>query len=151
MQRIALFVLLVLLVGGCTPANDAPVQQRLTIYTGRDKDEVARVVELFTTKFPKYKGNVNTITLGAQAALDRLRAEKSNPQAGFLWGGTLQGLQQAASEGLLAPSNPASANLIDDSRKDPQGRWYAEMLLPEVIIYNRELVTPEPAPKDWRD
>src|SRR5262245_46552765 len=77
MQRIALFVLLVLLAGACTPATDAPAQQSLTIYTGRDKDEVARVVDLFTTKFPKYKGNVNTITLGAQAALDRLRAEKS--------------------------------------------------------------------------
>src|SRR5262245_49520803 len=151
MQRIAMLMLFVLVAGGCTPATDAPTPQTLTIYTGRDKDEVARVVDLFTAKFPQYKGHVNTITLGAQAALDRLRAEKSNPQAGFLWGGTLQGLQQAANEGLLAPSSPTSANLIDDSRKDPQGRWYAEMLLPEVIIYNRELVTPEPAPKDWRD
>jgi iron(III) transport system substrate-binding protein len=108
-------------------------------------------VELFTAKYPKYKGNVNTITLGAQAALDRLRAEKSNPQAGFLWGGTLQNLEQAANEGLLAPSNPTSANLIDASRKDPQGRWYAEMLLPEVIIYNHDLLKPDQAPKDWDD
>ncbi len=149
MRRLCLIVLLA--VNGCraTPNNSA--QQTLTIYTGRDKDEVAHVVELFTSKFPKYKDNVNTITLGAQAALDRLRAEKSNPQAGFLWGGTLQGLQQAASEGLLVPSNPASADLIAASRKDPQGRWYAEMLIPEVIIYNHDLLKPEQAPKDWDD
>jgi iron(III) transport system substrate-binding protein len=149
MQRIVLFLLFVMIACGCTPATEAPAQQTLTIYTGRDKDEVARVVDLFTAKFPKYKGSVNTITLGAQAALDRLRAEKANPQAGFLWGGTQQGLQQAANEGLLAPSTPAHAHLIDASRKDPQGRWYAEMLLPEVIIYNHELLKPDQAPKDW--
>src|SRR4051812_40655242 len=98
MQRIVL-LLLVFLTCACTRNVDS--QQNLTIYTGRDKDEVAKV-DLFTKQYPAYK--VNTITLGAQAALDRLRAEKSNPQAGFLWGGTLQGLQQAANEGLLAPS-----------------------------------------------
>src|SRR5262249_45832797 len=124
-------------------------QRTLTIYTGRDKDEVAKVVELFTKQHPEYQGRVNTITLGAQAALDRLRAEKSNPQAGFLWGGTLQGLQQAANEGLLAPSAPMHANLIDSARKDAQGRWYAEMLLPEVIIYNHDLLKADQAPKDW--
>jgi iron(III) transport system substrate-binding protein len=152
MRRTVFSIIFFLLSCGCTgaPATDE-AQQSLTIYTGRDKDEVARVVELFTAKYPQYQGRVNTITLGAQAALDRLRAEKSNPQAGYLWGGTLQGLQQAADEGLLAASNPTSANLIDASRKDPQGRWYAEMLLPEVIIYNHDLLKPEDAPKDWDD
>jgi iron(III) transport system substrate-binding protein len=151
MRRIALLLSILLFAAGCTPATNEPAQQSLTIYTGRDKDEVARVVDLFTAQYPQYKGHVSTITLGAQAALDRLRAEKSNPQAGFLWGGTLQGLQQAASEGLLAPSSPTNSHLIDASRKDPEGRWHAEMLLPEVIIYNHELLKPEEAPKDWDD
>src|SRR5215472_7850644 len=148
-MRPVLLGLFLLLVSGC--AKNVESSPGLTIYTGRDKDEVAHVIDLFTQKFPQYKDHVNTIRLGAQAALDRLRAEKSNPQAGFLWGGTLQGLEQAANEGLLVPSNPASANLIDASRKDPQGRWYAEMLLPEVIIYNDDLVKPDQAPKDWDD
>ena len=60
-------------------------------------------------------------------------------------------MQQAADEGLLVASQPASGNLIDASRKDPQGRWYAEMLLPEVIIYNHDLLKPEDAPKEWDD
>jgi len=148
-MRRVLLVLFLLLVSAC--ARKVESSPKLTIYTGRDKDEVAHVIDLFTQKFPQYKGRVDTITLGAQAALDRLRAEKSNPQAGFLWGGTLQGLQQAADEGLLVPSNPANAELIDASRKDPQGRWYAEILLPEVIIYNHDLVKPDQAPKEWDD
>jgi iron(III) transport system substrate-binding protein len=148
-MRRGLLLLLILIAGACTKASESTGS--LTIYTGRDKDEVAHVVDLFTKKFPQYNGHVNTIRLSAQAALDRLRAEKSNPQAGFLWGGTLQGLQQAASEGLLAPSTPENANLIDASRRDPQGRWYAEMLLPEVIIYNHDLLKPDQAPKEWDD
>jgi iron(III) transport system substrate-binding protein len=151
MRAWMLFLSLVTL--GCSNPSEAPSPdgaQSLIIYTGRDKDEVASVVRLFTEKHPKYQGKVETVILGAQAALDRLRAEKSNPQAGYLWGGTVQGLQQAANEGL-APSNPVHAELIDAGRKDPEGRWYAEMLLPEVIIYNHDLLKPESAPKDWDD
>src|SRR5262245_5829054 len=151
MQRMFFLLLSIVLAAGCSAAKDESSPQGLTIYTGRDKDEVEQVLELFTTKFPEYKGNVSAIRLSAQSALDRLRAEKSNPQAGFLWGGTLQGLQQAADEGLLAPSNPSNAHLIEASRKDPQGRWYAEMLLPEVIIYNHDLLKADEAPKDWDD
>jgi iron(III) transport system substrate-binding protein len=154
---LAAAVFLGLFVTGCTNESGAPstgtdeASQGLTIYTGRDKDEVAAVVSMFEQKYPIYKGKIRAVTLGAQEALDRLRAEKSNPQAGFLWGGTQQGLQQAADEGLLAPSTPMNAGLIAPSRKDSQGRWFAEMLLPEVIIYNHDLLKPEQAPKDWDD
>jgi iron(III) transport system substrate-binding protein len=148
-MRRVLLVLFLLVASAC--ARNVESSPGLTIYTGRDKDEVAHVIDLFTQKFPQYKGHVNAVTLSAQAALDRLRAEKSNPQAGFLWGGTLQQLEQAANEGLLVPSNPENAHLIDAGRKDPQGRWYAEMLLPEVIIYNHDLVKPDQAPRDWDD
>ena len=127
-----------LLAGGCTASSNDAAQQSLTIYTARDKDEVAHVVSLFTAKYPKYKAGVNIITLGAQAALDRLRAEKSNPQAGFLWGGTLQALQQAAHEDLLAPSSPANANLIDGSRRDSRGtratRLSRRLRFPDVRV-----------------
>ena len=78
-----------LFAGGCgssdtadTPSNTADGES-LTIYTGRDKDEVAHVVNLFTTQHPQYKDNVATVILPAQEALTRLRAEQSNPQAGF--------------------------------------------------------------------
>lgn len=143
-------VVFALALAGCRPPEPvATDEERLIIYTGRDKDEVAAVVKLFTEKYPRYK--IDTVIAGAQQALDRLRAEKANPQAGFLWGGTLQALAQASQEGLLAPSTPKHIDLIDPSRRDPQGRWFAEMLLPEVIIYNHDLLKPEDAPKDWDD
>src|SRR4051812_37802428 len=97
-QNVVVPLLLSLAIAGCRTSSEertgsagADRRQQLIIYTGRDKNEVAAVVDLFEQKFPQYKGNVDTVILGAQAALDRLRAEKANPQAGFLWGGTLQG------------------------------------------------------------
>jgi iron(III) transport system substrate-binding protein len=158
--KLSVAVLLLLALAACNneakptaPAANATdaEAQNLLIYTGRDKGEVDSVVAMFQAKFPKYKGKVQTVILGAQSALERLRAEKSNPQAGFLWGGTQQGLQQIASEGLLSDWNPSNAGLFDANRKDPQGRWWAEMLLPEVIVYNHDLLKPEQAPKEWDD
>jgi iron(III) transport system substrate-binding protein len=125
--------------------------QTLTIYTARDKEAVAFIVERFVRQYPQYQGRINVVTMSAQDALTRLRAERGNPQAGFLWGGTQQGLEQAAREGLLAPSTPDAAGRLDPSRRDPEGRWHAEMLLPEVIVYNHDRLTAEQAPKDWDD
>lgn len=125
--------------------------QSLTIYTGRDKDEVASVVSQFQAKFPQYKGKVQTIIAGAQDNLDRMRAEKSNPQAGFLWGGTQQQLVQAASEGLLTSYVAKYADKIPAASKDPGNQWFAEMQLPEVILYNNKLLSAAAAPKDWSD
>jgi iron(III) transport system substrate-binding protein len=134
------------------PATTAPpASSGLTIYTGRDQTEVDNTVKAFEAAFPQYAGKVQTVIAGAQDNLDRLRAEKANPQAGFLWGGTLQQFQQAASEGLLAPYQMKNANLIADGRKDPNGLWYAEQLLPEVIVYNNTMLTPQTAPQDWSD
>jgi iron(III) transport system substrate-binding protein len=125
--------------------------QSLTIYTGRDKDEVTAVVADFQKKFPKYAGKVQTVIAGAQDNLDRVRAEKSNPQGGFLWGGTQQQFEQAATEGLLAPYAAKHADKIAANRKDAKNQWFAEQLLPEVIIYNNKLLAAKDAPKDWSD
>lgn len=138
------------------PSTDASsaagAAQSLTIYTGRDKNEVAQVIKEFEAAHPQYKGKVTSVIAGAQDNLDRLRAEKGNPQAGFLWGGTQQQLEQAANEGLLMEAKDFKYGAkIEAKYKDPDNKWFAEMLLPEVIIYNKALVKPEDAPKDWDD
>lgn len=130
-----------------TPA----ASEGLTIYTGRDKDEVAWVVAEFEKANPEYAGKVQTVIAGAQDNLDRMRAEQGNPQAGFLWGGTQQQFEQAASEGLLSAYTPANGSAVPDKYKDPGNMWIAEMLLPEVIIYNSNLLDATTAPQDWAD
>ncbi|MFI6131526.1 extracellular solute-binding protein [Micromonospora sp. NPDC051141] len=125
--------------------------EKLTIYTARDKKVTTFVVDKFTAKYPEYKGKVEVLNLGAQEILERVRAEKANPQADVWWGGTQQGLASGASEDLLTSWKPSFADKMDEKYKDPQGRWFGEILLPEVIMYNNKALTPEQAPKDWDD
>lgn len=121
------------------------------IYTARDKKVTDYVVEQFTGKFPEYKGKVEVLNLGAQEILERVRAEKANPQADVWWGGTQQGLATGASEDLLAAWQPTFAEKMDAQYRDADGRWFGEILLPEVIMYNNKALTAEQAPKDWDD
>jgi len=125
--------------------------QSLTIYTGRDKDLVTAVIADFEKKVPKYAGKVKTINAGAQDNLDRMRAEKSNAQGGFLWGGTQQQFEQAANEGLLTAYAGKHSDKVPVGHKDVDNKWIAEMLLPEVIVYNKTLLPEAKAPKDWAD
>ncbi|MER7164696.1 extracellular solute-binding protein [Micromonospora sp. NPDC000207] len=136
--------------GGSDDAADGSVEQ-LTIYTARDKKVTDFVVERFTQQYPEYQGKVEILNIGAQEILERVRAEKANPQADVWWGGTQQGLSAGASEDLLESWQPTFAEKMDDQYKDAEGRWFGEILLPEVIMYNNEALTPEQAPKDWDD
>ncbi len=125
--------------------------QPLTIYTGRDLELAKSVVADFTAAKPEYKDKVKIVTIAAQEALERLRAEKGNPQAGFLWGGTQQALSQAAEEGLLEAYTPKTATDFPADRRDAEKRWWGEMLLAEVIVYNNKTVKEADAPQDWDD
>ncbi|RGC66099.1 Iron uptake protein A1 precursor [Micromonospora sp. MW-13] len=137
--------------GGDDDKTGSASAEKLTIYTARDKKVSTYVVDQFTAKYPEYKGKVEVLNLGAQEILERVRAEKANPQADVWWGGTQQGLSAGASEDLLTGWQPAFAGKMDAKYKDAQGRWFGEILLPEVIMYNNKALTPEQAPKDWDD
>lgn len=120
---------------------------KLVIYTARDQAVVDKVVGMFNEKYPDIQ--VETLTMGAQQILERIRGEKANPQADFWWGGTQSSLMVAADEDLLAAYQPSFDDVIKDEHKDAENRWYGEMLLPEVIMINSEALKKEDAPQDW--
>lgn len=119
------------------------------IYTGRDTAVINDVIPKFEAKYPEYKGNVQVLNMGAQQILERVRAEKENPQADVWWGGTQQELSRAAEEGLLQPAPASVMKKVPEQYRDPQGRWVGEILLPEVIMYNTDALKPQQAPQDW--
>ncbi|MFB0844044.1 extracellular solute-binding protein [Paenibacillus oleatilyticus] len=124
-------------------------KQKLVIYTARDKNVVEEIIPKFKEQNPGM--DVEVLTMGAQQVLERVRGEKANPQADFWWGGTQSALMTAANEGLLESVKPSFADKIPAMYKDSQDRWYGEMLLPEVIMYNSKALKKEDAPKDWDD
>ncbi len=120
---------------------------KLVIYTGRDEEMVQSVIDQFNKKYPDIE--VEFLTMGAQQILERLRGEKANPQADFWWGGTQSALIVGANEDLLHAWQPSFIDSIDGTHKDVDGRWFGEMLLPEVIMINSDLLTKENGPQDW--
>lgn len=160
-----LFVLMLMLLAACssddnkdtanntkdgdTEKNDAQAAPsgKLVIYTGRDEEMVQGVIDQFNEKYPDIE--VEFLTMGAQQILERLRGEKANPQADFWWGGTQSALIVGADEDLLHAWEPSFINTIDANHKDEKGRWFGEMLLPEVIMINSDTLTKETGPQDW--
>lgn len=133
--------------GGGEAAADS-----LLIYTARAEPVSDFVVEKFEEAYPEYEGKVEVLSMGAGEIPERVRAEASNPQASLWWGGTTQGLSIGASDNLLQPwTDAAFADEIEDMYKDGEGRWYAEYILPQVIIYNNEALDENSAPQDWDD
>lgn len=127
----------------------AEASGNLVIYTARDQTIVDQVVGMFNEKYPDVK--VDVLTMGAQQVLERVRGEKANPQADFWWGGTQSAFMTAADEDLLESFKPSFDASILPEHKDAEGRWYGEMLLPEVIMINSDMLSKEEAPQDWED
>jgi len=123
----------------------------LTIYTARDKALATEVIADFEKANPNYAGKIQLLTLGAQEALERVKAEKSNPQGDVWWGGTQQQMQQAAAEQVLAPAPKDVIDAVPAEQRDVDGLWVGEMKLAEVIFYNKDMLTADQAPKDWDD
>lgn len=126
---------------------EASPSGKLVIYTGRDEEMVQGVIDQFNEKYPDIE--VEFLTMGAQQILERLRGEKANPQADFWWGGTQSALIVGANEDLLHEWEPSFTSAIDPNHKDAKGRWFGEMLLPEVIMINSDTLTKETGPQDW--
>jgi iron(III) transport system substrate-binding protein len=127
----------------------ATEKTQVTIYTARDTNVIEYVQPLFEAAYPQY--TLEVLNMGAQEILERVRAEKANPQGDFLWGGTEAAFKLAAQEGLLGTYTPTFAADFPPSYKDPNDLWYGEILLPEVVMYNSDALSEADLPKDWDD
>ncbi|HYM90833.1 MAG TPA: extracellular solute-binding protein [bacterium] len=146
----ATVILLGLLLAGSTRTM-GQAANTLIIYTARDRAIFDYVVAKFEERYPEFRGNVQVLNMGAQQVLERIRAEKVNAQADIWWGGTQQAFQLASQEDLLQTINPPFASQIPAQDKAPNGTWFGEMLLPEMIMYNTQALKPNEAPQDWDD
>jgi iron(III) transport system substrate-binding protein len=121
----------------------------LTVYSPHGKD----LLEYYEREFEALHPDVDVqwMDMGSQEILDRVRAERANPQADLWFGAPAEGFSKAARDGLLEPYRPTWAELVPADARDEQDRWYGMYLTPEVVAYNHEAVPAAEAPKDWDD
>lgn len=147
--------ILLLLVLGCGGSQDEEglsplgLEKKVILYSPHGKE----ILTEFKTEFEKaYPGTtVEYLYISSQQCLERIRNEKLNPMADLWWGAGHPTFMNAAEEGLLKSYRPSWAGKVDPKQRDPEDLWYATFLSPEIIFYNRDLLTPDQAPKDWKD
>ena len=121
----------------------------LTVYSPHGKE----LLSYFESEFEKANPTIDVqwVDMGAQEVLDRLRAEKANPQADVWFGATAEIFDRAAKESLLVAYAPTWKSAVDTAARDAQDRWYGTYLTPEVIAWNTQAVDSASAPRDWDD
>jgi iron(III) transport system substrate-binding protein len=135
-------LLLALVLASCGDGREP-----LLVYSPHGKELLQSAEEAFEAANPEV--DVQWIDLGSQAAYDRVRAERQNPQASVWWGAPQTLFMQAAEEGLLQPFEPSWAGAVPADAKDPQGRWYGTYLTPEGLLFNTEAVAEGEVPSTW--
>ena len=131
-----------LFLWGCSQES-----QKIVVYSPHGKELLADFAQRFEAANPGVK--VQWLDMGAQDALDRVRSERANPQADLWWGAPAPSFMQAAEANLLQPYRPSWGAATDSSFRDPQDRWYATWVTPEVIMFNAQTLTRASAPQDW--
>jgi iron(III) transport system substrate-binding protein len=121
----------------------------LVVYSPHGKD----LLQYYELAFEKAHADadVQWVDMGSQDVLDRLRSERSNPQADVWFGAPSETFARAAKEGLLEPYRPTWASMMPAESHDATDLWYGTYLTPEVIAYNSQLLSAAEAPKDWDD
>ncbi len=148
LRRFPRLVLLAALTiaAACGPGDGRTV---VTVYSPHGKE----LLEYYEKGFEAAHADVDVqwVDMGSQEVLDRLRAEKANPQADLWFGAPAEIFDRAAREGLLEPYRPTWADKVPTEARDASSAWYGTYLTPEVIAYNTNAVKAADAPKDWDD
>ena len=138
MFSVAVLALLASCSGGKTP---------LVVYSPHGNYLLGLFEKRFEAAHPDV--DVRWLDMGSQEVLDRLRAERINPQADVWFGGPATIFSVGARDSLLEPFRPTWATTIDSSMRGPHDLYFAAYETPAVIIYAREAVSAAEAPQDW--
>ena len=135
--------------GESTPAEEAAeLSGKVVVYSCHGEDIMDAISEWFEEETGV---EVEYLYLGGAELVDRIRAEKSNPQADIIYGNPSNVFEQMKQEGLLAPSSPSWAQELDSNFVDADGYFYGTIQTPVMLFSYNTLLDEASAPKDWAD
>jgi iron(III) transport system substrate-binding protein len=121
----------------------------LTVYSPHGREMLQAFEHRYEALHPEV--DVQTVDMGSQEVLDRLRSERANPQADVWWGAPAAEFMDAANDSLLERFVPTWAAALPSDARDPAGSWHGTYVTPEVIAYNSQAISAADAPQDWDD
>ncbi len=131
--------------GGCS--QDKKNESSVVVYTSVDQI----YAEPILNEFEEASGIKVQAVYDVEAAkttglVNRLIAEKNNPQADVFWNGEFAQTILLKQEGVLTPYKSPSAQDIPESLIDPEGYWAGAGGRCRIILVNTELMAPEDYP-----
>jgi len=156
-RRVGWLMVLVAIVscgqrGGEAPQSDSPVDSSVVVYCSADKEFAELIFRAYETKtgvkvLPLYDTE-ETKTAGLTA---RLVAEKASPKADVFWSSDTSRAVALVDQGLTAAYMPKTADAIPARYKSAVGMWTGFGARIRVILYNKDKVKPEDAPRSILD
>lgn len=139
-----------LLSSGCTPADNPdysiyapPEDQRLVIYTSREKNVYAPLVKEFEERTGIW---VQVETGGTGELLKQIAAQTETPQCDLIITDNVESLE--AYKDLFSPYISPFSNELPATYTQKEGLWTPFALSPLVLVYNPHLVRTNP-PDGW--
>jgi len=127
-------------------------KQEVVVYTSVDEEYSRPIFQEFEKAQNIQVKPVYDVEATKSAGLaNRIIAEKANPQADVFWSGECLRIIDLKQSGILEAYRSPSATDIPAQFKDPQAFWTGFAGRLRVIIYNKDLVSPENAPSSIYD
>lgn len=156
---LALSAMLLSACGGAapkTPAAPAPADTKtetpaaepkeITVYTSHPADIHTPLIKAFEDKTGI---KVQVIYAGTGDLFKRIQAESANPLGDVMFGGGAE--THEANKQYLAPYKTKEAASLAQGMIPADNAWTGFTALPIVIMYNKNLVPADQAPKSWAD
>ncbi len=143
MRRGVLLGLLLVALAGCGGEDDGGGSGSLTVYSGREEEIVAPLLERFTEE----TGIELEVRYGDSAELAATIAEEGdNSPADVFFAQDPGSLGAIENEGLLAALPEELLDRVDERYRDPEGHWVGTSGRARVIAFNTEALTPDEVP-----
>jgi iron(III) transport system substrate-binding protein len=137
--------LLIIALSGCADDGRTPV----LVYSPHGREQLTLLENAFERHRPDI--DVRWMDMGSQEVLDRLRFERSSPQADVWFGGPTTIFGRGVEDSLLAPYRPSWADKVGPWGIGPDDLYWPVYRTPAVIAYNTAALHPDSVPQDWDD
>lgn len=141
--------LLFLAVAGMVGCGGGDDRTPVLVYSPHGRDQLTLLETAFEAARPDI--DVRWLDMGSQEILDRLRFERTSPQADVWFGAPTTIFDRGVTDSLLQPYRPAWADAVGPDGVGPGDMYYPLYEMPTVIAYNRDAVPEGRVPRDWDD
>ncbi len=134
--------------GKNTTADKPAKDKTLIVYSNSVSDGRG---DWLTKKASEEGFKIKVVEAGGGDLLNRLIAEKNKPLADVVFGLNQMNFETLKTSNLLVPYQPKWINDIPKASRTADNSYQPLVEQRIIMIYNKDVYTPETAPKDWTD